>query len=151
MAGNRSNPRFRGGLPHQAYERPEALLKKIDAYFAVCDEENRHYTVAGLALFLGLRTRVLTDYPEGAAHPGHQRAIDYALQRIEAYTADRLFEGRGGTRGFEMLMQSAAGGGGEEREDGVARMEDEEVRSRLRALLPRILAATEEEKKGEEI
>ena len=144
MAGISGKTRFLGGQPHQAYENPRTLLRQIEAYFAACDEEGRHYTVAGLALFLGLRTRVLTDYPDAQAYPAHQKAIDYALQRIEAYTADKLFEGKGGTKGFEMLMQSASGGASAQGDaDSVHALSDEEVRGRLQALLPRIVSATE--------
>ena len=34
------------------YKTPEAMQKKIDAYFVQCDEEKKPYTVTGLTLAL---------------------------------------------------------------------------------------------------
>lgn len=55
-------------------------------------------------------TKVLLNYnPDDEVLREYKLAISYALQRIEAYTAERLYENRGPTKGTEFLLQNTLG------------------------------------------
>lgn len=149
--------RFIGGEPHEAYPRASLLRRRVNQYFDYCDDHHKHYTVPGLALALGLRTRVLMNYQYGLEHPDYQRVIDYALQRIEAYTVEKLFETKGSTRGLEFLMQNTQNYANKsesktdleltEREK-VRQLPDSEVKGRLLNILPKIQEAVEKKASG---
>jgi len=46
------------------YKTQEQLQKGIDAYFNMCDEKEKPYTMSGLALSLGIDRRTLINYGE---------------------------------------------------------------------------------------
>ena len=47
--------------------------------------------------------------PQGLKKLPGKAHIDYALQRIEAYVTERLFETKGNTKGTEFLLQNTLG------------------------------------------
>lgn len=101
---------FRKTTLEEAYPRATLLRRRVNQYFEDCDSKGKHYTVPGLGLFLGLRTRAITNYaPSCAEYEGHKLVVDYALQRIEAYITERLFETKGSTKGTEFLLQNTLG------------------------------------------
>lgn len=57
-----------------------------------------------------MRTRVLLNYnPDDEDLKEYKLAIDYALQRIEAYAPERLYENKDSTKGTEFLLQNTLG------------------------------------------
>lgn len=98
---------FKSGLPHEAYKTARRMLLDVNRYFNLCDLHKKNYTVPGLALHLGLKTKMLSNY-QSDDHPDYQKVVDYALTRIEAYTVEKLFETKGSTKGIEFLMQNTA-------------------------------------------
>ncbi len=101
---------FKAASLEEAYRKATLLRKRVNQYFDWCDAEGKRYSVPGLGLFLGLRTNVIRDYrPSDDEFQEHKLIIDYALQRVEAYIADRLFETRGSTKGTEFLLQNTLG------------------------------------------
>lgn len=99
---------FKGGQVHEVFARASLLRRKVNAYFDYCDLNGKNYTVPGLALHLGVLTRTLTHCDYAFDHPDYQRVIDYALQRVEAYTVEKLFTTKGTTKGVEFLLQNTA-------------------------------------------
>lgn len=119
----------------------EQLSRLVDGYFERCIAQGIPPTPSGLALELGVRTSMLSDDRLSAA----QRAvIDLAMQRIEASTMELLLT-RGGVKGIENVLERV-----EENEEAdrieaeIRRMSDEEIKSRLKKLLPKIQKAVEE-------
>ena len=104
----------------------------------------------GLGLFLGIRTKVILNYnPEDEELKEYKLAIDYALQRIEAYAAERLYENRGSTKGTEFLLQNTLGYANKSdvnskqelevtEKQRIKQLPDEEVQGRLLRLVPKI-------------
>jgi len=141
---------FKADTVEDAYPRPYQLRKKVAEYFAYCDEEKKHYSVPGLGLYLGLRTKVIMNYnPDNPDCSEHKHIIDYALQRIEAYVTDRLFETKGNTKGTEFLLQNTLGYANKSDTNAKTELEinertrikqlpDEEVQRRLIRLVPKI-------------
>ena len=79
----------------------------------------------------------------------HRRIIDYALQRIETYVSERLFETKGSTKGTEFLLQNTLGYATKSdisssqqvvitEKERIKSLPDEEVQGRLLRLVPRI-------------
>ena len=100
---------FKGGEPHEVFRSASIMRRRVNEYFDDRDFKHKPYTVPGLALHLGLRTKVLMNYQYALEKPDFQCVIDYALQRIEAYTAEQLMTSKGSTRGIEFLMQNNQG------------------------------------------
>ena len=101
---------FVAGTLEDSYPRAALLRKRVNQYFEDCDAKGKHYSVPGLGLFLGLRTKIIINFNnEDEEFMEHRRIIDYALQRIEAYVANRLFETKGSTKGTEFLLQNTLG------------------------------------------
>lgn len=44
------------------YKNVEELQKAIDNYFAYCDKNGKPYTISGLALFLGVDRKTISNY-----------------------------------------------------------------------------------------
>ena len=149
-----SGKNFVASTLEQSYPRATLLRKRVNQYFEDCDIHNKHYSVPGLGLFLGLRTRVIMNYnTEDEEFQEHKRIIDYALQRIETYVAERLFETKGSTKGTEFLLQNTLGYANKSdvnskqevevtEKQRIKNLPDEEVENRLKRLEPRILEFT---------
>lgn len=150
---------FKGGEPHEVFPRASLMRRRVNEYFDDRDFKKKPYTVPGLALHLGVRTKVLMNYQYGIEYPEFQRVIDYALQRIEAYTAEQLMTSKGSTRGIEFLMQNNQGYANKSdvsskteleltEKEKVRQLPDSEVKKRLGNILPMIQKATEKQMAG---
>lgn len=147
---------FKASTLEQAFPRATLLRKRVIQYFEDCDTHGKHYTVPGLGLFLGLRTRVIMNFnPDDPDFEEHKLIIDYALQRIEAYATDRLFETKGNTKGTEFLLQNTLGYANKSdvnskqevevsEKQRIKQLPDEEVDKRLIRLMPKINAITKQ-------
>lgn len=141
---------FKAGSLEESYPRATLLRKRVVQYFENCDMKHEHYSVPGLGLFLGLRTRVIINFNnEDEEFAEHRRIIDFALQKIEAYVANRLFETKGSTKGTEFLLQNTLGYANKSdvnakqeiehsEKQRIKNLPDEEVNRRLIRLVPRI-------------
>ena len=87
----------------------------------------------------------------------HKLIIDYALQRIETYVAERLFETKGSTKGTEFLLQNTLGYANKSdvnskqevevtEKQRIKNLPDAEVDGRLLRLMPRIDEITKKAK-----
>lgn len=150
---------FKGGEPHEVFPRASLMRRRVNEYFDERDFNHKPYTVPGLALHLGLRTKALMNYQYADDHPDYQCVIDYALQRIEAYTAEKLMTSKGSTRGIEFLMQNNQGYANKSdvssktelelsEKEKVKQLPDSEVRGRLLNILPKIQELTEKKMAG---
>lgn len=149
---------FKASALEESYPRASLLRRRVKQYFDDCDLKGKHYSVPGLGLFLGLRTRVIVNYTtEDEDFMEHKRIIDYALQRIETYIAERLFETKGSTKGTEFLLQNTLGYANKSdvnskqevevtEKQRIKNLPDEEVENRLKRLEPRILEFTKKAK-----
>ena len=145
---------FKASALEDAYPRASLLRRRVNQYFDDCDAHGKHYSVPGLGLFLGLRTRVIMNYnTENDDYQEHKLIIDYALQRIETYVAERLFETKGSTKGTEFLLQNTLGYANKSdvnskqevevsEKQRIKNLPDAEVEGRLVRLMPRISAIT---------
>jgi len=76
-----------GGRPLK-FNNPEELQLKIDQYFEHCRENERPFTVSGLAFFLGTNRQTLLNYE---ADERFFDTITLAKSRIEGYAEESLF------------------------------------------------------------
>lgn len=141
---------FKKGTIEETYPKASLLKRRVRQYFESCDKDKKHYSVPGLGLFLGVRTRILLNFaPDEDEFKEHKLIIDYALQRIEAYAADRLYENKGSTKGTEFLLQNTLGYANKSdvnskqeleisEKQKIKQLPDEEVENRLIRLVPRI-------------
>lgn len=141
---------FKASTLEDSYPRASLLRRRVSQYFEDCDMNGKHYSVPGLGLFLGVRTRVLTNFnPEDEEFQEHKLIIDYALQKIETYVAERLFETKGNTKGTEFLLQNTLGYANKSdvnskqevevtEKQRIKHLPDEEVEGRLLRLVPKI-------------
>ena len=111
------------------------LRGEIDRYFEKCEQEDAPPTPSGLALALGVRTRMLTDE---RLSPEQRSVIGRAMQRIEANMMERMIE-RGGVKGIENVLERVEESG----ENGgvrgqIGRMTDGEIEERLKKMAERI-------------
>lgn len=150
---------FKYGQPHEAFRSASIMRRRVNDYFDYCDFNKKHYTVPGLALHLGLRTKILMHYQYGDEHPDFQRVIDYALQRIESYTVEHLFETKGSTKGLEFLLQNTADYANKSdttskteieltEKEKIKQLPDAEVKNRLGKILPIIQSAVDKKMEG---
>lgn len=79
-----------GGRP-VAFESVEVLQNKIDEYFKYCDENNKPYTVSGLASFLEVTRQTLLNYTEKEEF---FVTIKKAKSKIEAQYEERAVLGQ---------------------------------------------------------
>lgn len=110
-------------------EDPRQMQELVDEYFdscmgplrdkngdAVLDKDGkpymvqvRPYTLAGLALHLGMTTETLKNYNyralAGVVHPEFSGVILQARQRIQQYTEERMFD-RGGAKGAQFMLEA---------------------------------------------
>lgn len=151
---NMTGSHFKGGEPHEAFRSASIMRRRVNEYFDDRDFKKKPYTVPGLALHLGLRTKVLMNYQYSLEHADYQRVIDYALQRIEAYTAEQLMTSKGSTRGIEFLMQNNQGYANKSdvsskteleltEKEKIRQLPDTEIQKRMGNILPLLQKATE--------
>ncbi len=151
----RTGANFKADTPDQAFVRPSLYRRRVSQYFEICDNKHEHYTVPGLALFLGLRSRVLMNYDPGDELEEYRRITDFALQRIEAYTVNQLFTTKGSTKGIEFLAQNSLGYANKSdvnskqaveitEKERLKSLPDSELKGRILHLLPRLQGAVEE-------
>ena len=145
---------FKEDTIEASYPRAALLRKRVIQYFEDCDMNNKHYSVPGLGLFLGVRTKVIMNFaPDEEDLAEHKHIIDYALQRIEAYSTERLFETKGNTKGTEFLLQNTLGYANKSdvnskqelevtEKQRIKQLPDEEIENRLQRLAPKIIAIT---------
>ena len=117
------------------------LSEAVERYFERCIVQEIPPTPSGLALALGVRTSALTDDRLSTAQ---RTVLERAMQRIEANTMELLLT-RGGVKGIENVLERV-----EENEESdrlraeLRRLSDEEIKERLRKLLPKLQKAIEE-------
>ena len=70
------------------FETVEQLQKAIDEYFDYCDENNKPYTVSGLAYALDTTRRTLLDYQENEEF---SHTIKKAKAKIEQFNEELLY------------------------------------------------------------
>lgn len=83
------------------FTNADEFQAKINAYFNACDDEQRPYTMAGLARALGCSTATLRNYGGGEAGTLTNAsfvvdrqfidAVKEARQRVEQWTEERLY------------------------------------------------------------
>lgn len=141
---------FKASTLEQSFPRASLLRKRVNQYFEDCDMKGKPYSVPGLGLFLGLRTRVIMHYnTDDEEFQEHKHIIDYALQRIEAYATERLYETKGNTKGTEFLLQNTLGYASKSEVNAKQEVEvtekqriknlpDSEVENRILRLVPKL-------------
>ena len=70
------------------FKTVKELSTKIDAYFKMCDEKEKPYTVAGLALFLDVDTDTIRNYEKKS--DDFFGTIKRAKQKIEEQLETKL-------------------------------------------------------------
>lgn len=70
------------------YTEVELLQKKIDEYFKNCDDNNKPYTMSGLALSLDMDRKTLLNYSKDE---DFFPTIKKARNKVETYAEERLF------------------------------------------------------------
>lgn len=149
---------FKADLPHQAYKRPSLYRRRVSQYFEYCDQHGEYYTLPGLALFLGLRSRVLMNYDPGSDLEEYRRITDFAMQKIEAATVQKLFTTKGSTKGIEFLAQNSLGYATKSDVNSKQSLEisekeklkaipDSELRGRIVRLIPKLQGAADEQER----
>ena len=80
-------PKHAGGRP-LLYTNVKKLEKDINKYFEDCDKNNKHYTMSGLALALGISRQSLINYGNKDEFFG---TIAKARQKVENYLEQYLY------------------------------------------------------------
>lgn len=70
------------------YTEIDVMQQKIDEYFKKCDENNKPYTMSGLALALDMDRRSLLNYSK---NDEFFLTIKKARNKVETYVEERLF------------------------------------------------------------
>lgn len=154
----RTGRNFKADTPHDAFVRPSLYRRRVQQYFDYCDAHGKHYTVPGLALFLGLRSRVLMNYDPGDELEEYRRITDFALQTIEAHTVEQLFQTKGSTKGIEFLAQNTIGYANKSdvnskqaveftEKEKIKQLPDSELRGRMLRIIPKLQTLTEDQMK----
>lgn len=77
---------------------PQEMREKAEVYFARCDEEERSYTMPGLALALGFSERhAIAAYAR--LYPEFADTVAWLRSKIEEQRVQRLIDGKGSTPG----------------------------------------------------
>lgn len=74
------------------YKTEEELAKGIEAYFNMCDEKEKPYTISGLALSLGIDRATLVRYGDRDLFATQ---IKNAKQRVQAQLEENALTGKG--------------------------------------------------------
>lgn len=88
------------------YSSPEELEKVVDLYFDECDEQDRPYTVTGLALSLGMTREQLLHYQERLEF---QDTIKRAKQKVAAFAEEQLYRKSGQVAGIIFSLKNNFG------------------------------------------
>ena len=88
------------------YDCPEELERVVALYFDACDEQDRPYTVSGLALALGMTREQLLRYQE---RPEFTDTIKRAKQRVAVYVEEQLFRKVGSVSGIIFSLKNNFG------------------------------------------
>ena len=72
------------------FKSVKELEEKINDYFIMCDDENRPYTITGLALALDTDRKTLINYE---AKEEYFNTIKKAKLKVENYAEEKLFKG----------------------------------------------------------
>lgn len=90
---------------HCTYKTAEELQNKVEEYFLTCHQNERPYTISGLALWLGLSTQTLRNYEKNYGDTEYSDIIKIAKQRVEEYAEKSLYE-TGKTAGAKFVLQN---------------------------------------------
>lgn len=140
---------FKADLPHEAFARASLYRRRVTQYFEYCDMHKEHYSLPGLCLFLGLRSRALMGYDPGEEYEEYRRITDFAVQKIEAHIAQQFFTTKGSTKGIEFLAQNTMGYANKSQVDSKQAVEitereklksipDSELKGRIVRLIPKL-------------
>ena len=91
-----------GGRPLK-YETAEQLQKKIDAYFAWCEVNEKPRSLSGLADELGISRRTLINYSK---KDEFFHTIKRAKQKVERDSEERLISGKGNATGIIFSLKN---------------------------------------------
>ena len=102
------------------YKTVEDLERAINEYFSQCDENNKPYTMTGLALKLNITPQTLCNYGDREyANGKYFEAVNRARMRVIDYSESRAFDKEGVQGAKFMLTNNAARMGGLEYRDKV--------------------------------
>ncbi len=90
------------GRPRR-FDSAEEMQEAIDKYFAKCDEEDRPYTVTGLAYALGTTRKTLLDY-QNKYEEEFCNTINRAKTKIEMYAEEQLYRTKGSVNGVKFNL-----------------------------------------------
>lgn len=90
---------------HCKFKTAEELKEKVEEYFVVCYQNQRPYTISGLALWLGLSTQTLRNYEKNFGDTEYSDIIEIAKQRVEEYAEKSLYES-GKTAGAKFVLEN---------------------------------------------
>ncbi len=93
---------------HCKYKTAEELQEKVEEYFLTCYQNQRPYTISGLALWLGLSTQTLRNYEKTYGDTEYADIIKIAKQRVEEFAEKSLYE-NGKTTGAKFVLQNNFG------------------------------------------
>ncbi len=93
-----------GGRPMK-FKTPQEIETKANEYFKMCDEQDRPYTITGLALALDTDRQTLINYEN---RDEFFDTIKKAKQKVENYAEERLFNG-GNTAGVIFNLKNNYG------------------------------------------
>lgn len=99
--------------PKPLYESPEALKKKINAYFAEQEEAGEFPDFAGMRIYLGMSEKTIKAYQE-EGHDNYEeyRAIfDEARDRRESFLVRRMTKDNKLAQGCLNALKQPANGG----------------------------------------
>lgn len=83
---------YMGNTNALKYKTQEDLQKGIDAYFNMCDEKQKPYTMSGLALSLGIDRATLVRYGDRDLFANQ---VKNAKQRVQAQLEENALMGKG--------------------------------------------------------
>lgn len=93
---------------HCKYKTAQELQDKVEEYFTACYQNQRPYTISGLALWLGLSTQTLRNYEKTYGNTEYADIIKIAKQRVEEFAEKSLYE-NGKTSGAKFVLQNNFG------------------------------------------
>ncbi len=85
------------------YKTDAELSAAIEDYFAECQEQDRPYTISGLAYHLNISRRTVVNY---ANNDLFFLTIKRARERCEQYAEEQLYRQKGSTKGIQFSMKN---------------------------------------------
>lgn len=92
------------------YKTAEELQKKLDAYFAECDEKGEIYNEFSMGLYLGVALKTLKKWYTGDDCPYLQETIEMAYMKISAMTVQMAYQNPKAAMSIFTLKQDRFGG-----------------------------------------